>query len=84
MSNVEILEVEQNYQQENTIIFIESDGENYGVCFQSHENHGYSIDAGNGFQIEILDCDGMPIPSCDHHKIENLVEIIAASVAEFS
>mgnify|MGYP003659036932 CR=1 FL=1 len=60
----ELISVDQNFQEENTIIWFDVSGtykaRSYGVCFESQPSAGYSVDLKNGFHAKMLDCDGCP------------------------
>ena len=63
--NIELLETEQNFQNETTIVWFEVDGvmgaRKYGVCFESQPTHGYSFESeATGYHAKLLDSDGCP------------------------
>lgn len=77
--NIEILDVEQNYQDEQTTVWFEVDGENYGVCFEYCSVSSYAEKLDDGFSATMLNVDACPICNSDNKNAEIWAEILPAA-----
>lgn len=63
---IEIIEIDQIFQDEKTNVWLEFEGESYGISFESFSNSAYAVRLANdGLSATLLDSDGTPIYAND-------------------